>query len=155
MPIPKLSKAILTTIAFLLPTLSYADLSGVYVSQFSADDPQASAGGIDPVYLVVVDKGGTSIATVNADYTHPTAGWTSKVWTYAIVSTADLNAGATISIVDSFGVCDNTVRVTVQNGNIGMQSLSTSAKLGVANPLNINCGDIYPVPLSRTFIPLF
>ena len=132
-----------------------ADLSGVYYSQFSASDPQASAGGTDPVFLLVVEKSGTAIGTVNADYTHPTAKWTSKVWSYAVVSTAELTAGATVSIVDSFGVCDNTVKLSVENGNFVMKSLSTSAKAGVSNPLNLNCGDLYPVPLTRTFVPLF
>lgn len=130
-------------------------LTGVYVSQFAPEDPQAGAGGTDPVYMVVVEKGDTAVVTVNADYTHPTARWTSKVWTYAIVPTQSLRTGTTFAIDDWFGVCNNTVKVGVTGVNILMESIATGQKTSVANPLAIDCADLYPMPLTRTFVPLF
>jgi len=135
------------------PTAS--PLTGVYVSQFAPEDPQASAGGTDPVYMVVVEKGDTAVVTVNADYTHPTARWTSKVWTYGIVPTQSLRTGITFAIDDWFGVCNNTVKVGVAGTNILVESIATGQKTGVANPLAIDCADLYPMPLTRTFVPLF
>lgn len=139
----------------LFPALACAQMSGVYLSQFSPGDPQAGVGGTDPVFIVVVEKGAATLATVNSSYTHPQAGWTAQVWSYAIVATTALQTGATTQIVDSFGVCDNTVRATYQGGNIVVESLATSQKAGVVNSLGIDCADIYPVPLTRTFIPIF
>lgn len=139
----------------LFPALACAQMSGAYLSQFSPGDPQAAAGGTDPVYILVVEKGASTLATVNSSYTHPQAGWTAQVWSYAIVATTALQTGATTQIVDSFGVCDNTVRATYQGGNIVVESLATSQKANVVNPLGIDCADIYPVPLTRTFTPVF
>lgn len=132
-----------------------AELNGAYLSQFAPGDPQAAVGGTDPVYLVVVEKGTTTLATVNASYTHPTAGWTTQVWSYGLIPTASLQTGATLNVVDSFGVCDNTVRITLSGNNLVMESLTTAQKAGVANPLHIDCADLYPVPLTRTFSPVF
>jgi hypothetical protein len=152
----KALSACILTVCLLCPLVASAELSGAYVSQFAADDPQAAAGGTQPVFVVVVEKGAATLATVNASYTHPSAGWTSQVWSYAIFDTSSLQSGTTVNIVDSFGVCDNTVRVTAASGgNLVMESLATAQKAGVANPLNIDCADIYPVPLTRTFTPVF
>lgn len=148
--------ATLSLLACLLSPLSAsAQLSGAYLSQFAPNDPQAEAGGTGQVFIVAVEKGATTLLTVNSSYTHPTIGWTSQVWSFAVVNTSDLQAGLTTQIVDSFGVCDNTVRAHLSGGNIVVESLATSPKAGVANPLQLDCADIYPVPLTRTFVPVF
>jgi hypothetical protein len=140
--------------SLLAPLPASAQLSGAYLSQFAPSDPQAEAGGTDQVFIVAVEKGDATLLTVNASYTHPTIGWTSQVWSFALVDTSDLLGGVTTQIVDSFGVCDNTVRARYTGGNIVVESLSTSQKAGVANPLQIDCADLYPV-LTRTFVPVF
>jgi hypothetical protein len=139
----------------LAPLPASAQLSGAYLSQFAPGDPQAEAGGTGQVFIVAVEKGATTLLTVNASYSHPTTGWTSQVWSFAVVDTSDLLAGVTTQIVDSFGVCDNTVRASYTGGNIVVESIATSPKAGVANPLQLDCADIYPVPLTRTFVPVF
>jgi hypothetical protein len=140
--------------SLLAPLSANAQLSGAYLSQFAPGDPQAEAGGTGQVFIVAVEKGATTLLTVNASYTHPTIGWTSQVWSFAVVDSAALQAGLTTQIVDSFGVCDNTVRARYTGGNIVVESLATSQKAGVANPLQIDCADLYPV-LTRTFVPVF
>lgn len=139
----------------LTPLSAQAELSGAYLSQFAPGDPQAGAGGTDPVFIIAVDKGGTTLLTVNGTYTHPGIGRVAQVWSYAVVDTGGLSSGLTTQIVDSFGVCDNTVRVAYTSGNIVVESLATRQKSGVANPLQIDCADVYPVPMTRTFAPIF
>jgi hypothetical protein len=139
----------------LVPLTASAQLNGAYLSQFAPGDPQAEAGGTGQVFVVAVEKGGTTLLTVNSSYTHPTIGWTSQVWSYVVVDSTALQAGLTTQIVDSFGVCDNTVRLSLAHGNIVMESLATAPKPDVANPLQLDCADIYPVPLTRTFVPVF
>lgn len=137
------------------PLPAQAELSGAYLSQFAPGDPQAQAGGTDPVFVIAVEKGGTTLLTVNASYAHPGIGRVAQVWSYAVVDTGNLQSGLTTQIVDSFGVCDNTVRLSYTNGNIVMNSLATAPKPGVANPLQLDCADLYPVPMTRTFVPIF
>lgn len=147
-----------TALLSLLPVAATAqsvqESAGVYLSQFAASDPQAAVGGTNPVFLIIVVNGKNILATVNATYSDPKGGWTSNVWSYALF--ADNGSAAnTMQIVDSFGVCDNTVRASFTAQGILVESLATSQKPGVANALGINCADLYPVPLTRLFTRVF
>ncbi len=148
--------ALLACLPVAVMAQSLQDVAGVYVSQFAPSDPQAARGGTNAVVLVVVVNGRNILATVNAQYTDPKAGWTSNVWSYGLFPDSG-GAASTVQIVDSFGVCDNTVRATFlpQSYSIQVESLATSQKVGVANPLGITCADLYPVPLTRVFKRIF
>lgn len=143
-----IQKLLLILSAALLPLPALADLSGVYVSQFAPSDPQYQAGGAQPVYLLVVQRNGQAIGTVNASYDPPNTGVHVNVWSYASLP---VSGSGTVSIVDSFGVCNVTAAVSTQGGVpsvpdvITVQTTATSNKSGVANPLGINCLDLYPL----------
>jgi hypothetical protein len=132
----------------LLPLPALADLSGVYVSQFSPSDPQYQAGGAQPVFLIVVDRNGQAIGTVNASYDPPNTGVHVNVWSYASLP---VSGSGSVTIVDSFGVCNVTAAVSTQGGVpnvpdvITVRTTASSNKSGVANPLGINCLDLYPL----------
>lgn len=146
-------KWLLILAAALLPLPALADLSGIYLSQIAASDPRYPAAGGQPVFLVVVDRNGQAVATVNASYTPPNSGLHVNVWSYA-----GLPAGGngTVSIVDSFGVCNVSATISIQGGTpsapdvINVQTTAATAKSGVANPLGIDCLDLYPL-ITRDF----
>lgn len=142
---------LLATLAFAASGLAHADLTGIYLSQLSPSDPGYAQGSGDPIYLVVVDRNGSVIGTVNSSY-KPGNGINVNVWTAAVLS----NSGpSTTSLIDSFGLCNVSVRVSADSysqapGQITVQTVSSANKPGVANPLGIDCTDLYPT-ISRDF----
>lgn len=130
-----------------------ADASGIYLSQFAPTDPLAAQGGTDPVYLFVIQNGNQIVGTVNATYTPPGTNLLAKVWSYAIFTT-DASMSGTATLNDSFNVCNVTLQANFSASQIVVQTLSADPIPGAANPLNINCLDLYPL-ITRTFHLVF
>lgn len=144
-------RPLLAALAFAASGLAHADLTGIYLSQLAPSDPGYVQGSGDPIYLVVVDRNGSAIGTVNSSY-KPGNGINVNVWTAASIS----NTGpGTTTLIDSFGLCNVSVRVSADSysqapSQITVQTLSSANKAGVANPLGIDCTDLYPT-ISRDF----
>ncbi len=131
---------------------SHAD-SGVYVSQFQASDPLASLGGTDPVYLFVAHKGAQAVYSANAFYKPEGMTTPLKVWSYGIL-TLDANTAATFELVDFFDACSVTMETVLRPDVITVRTISSANKPGAANPLNIDCRDLYPL-ITRHFTLAF
>lgn len=131
----------------------HANADGIYLSQFSSSDPLASQGGTDPVYLFVIQRGDQVVGTVNATYSPQGTNLMAKVWSYAIF-TVDANMAGTATLYDSFNVCNVTVQASFSANQVVVQTISSLPITGAANPLNINCLDLYPL-ITRVFNLVF
>lgn len=143
----------LLCIAALFTSVNAHAVSGIYLSQFSATDPLAAQGGTDPVYLFVLQNGNQVVGTINSSYNPPGMNLMAKVWSYAIF-TVDANMTGTAAMNDSFNVCNVTVQASFSANQVAVQTLSSAPIPGAANPLNINCLDLYPL-ITRTFNLVF
>lgn len=148
-----LIRRLLILMLLALPFPANAATGGVFISQFSQDDPRAAAGGTDPVYLLVVQNGNQIVATANAVYTPPGSGIFAKVWSYGVI-TLDASLTGMGPLNDSFDVCDVSMAVSYVNGQWVVQTLSSQNRVGVSNPLGIQCLDLYPL-ITREFSQVF
>jgi hypothetical protein len=149
---PAMARLAAGVIALTASLGSHAD-SGVYVSQFNASDPLAELGGTDPVYLFVAHKGTQAVFSANSFYKPEGFSTPMKVWSYGIL-TLDTNNAATFELVDFFDVCTVTMETVLRPELITVRTVSSANKAGAANPLNIDCRDLYPL-ITRHFTLAF